>query len=99
MQLDKLSARRAVSEAKQSGICENKLDERSKECSVFAKGVKLEADIDVSPLSARLKCLRNLHFEGGNIPIDNKFDELPRELCQLSDMLECELPEPERLTL
>jgi len=88
MQLERLRARSAVNEAKQSGICENKFDERSSECNVLASGVKLVIDIEVSPLSARLKCLRNLHFEDGRIPIDNRFDELPRGLCQLSDILD-----------
>jgi hypothetical protein len=99
MQLDRLSARNAVSEARQSGICENKFDERSSECSVFAKGTKLVPDIDVRPLSARLRCFRKRHLEDGNIPIDSKFEELPRGLCHPSDMLEWELPDPDRLIL
>jgi hypothetical protein len=44
--------------------------------------------MDVRLLSARLRCLRNLHFDGGKIPIDRRFEELPRGLCQLSDRLE-----------
>jgi hypothetical protein len=88
MQFERLSARSAVSDAKQSGIWENKFDDRSRECRVLASGAKLDADIDVSALSARLRCLRNLHFEDGRIPIDSRFEELPRGLFQLSDMLE-----------
>jgi hypothetical protein len=55
---------------------------------VFANGAKLEAEIEVIPLSARLRCLRNLHFDDGSIPIESRFEELPLELCHPSDMLE-----------
>ena len=99
MQFDRLSARKAVREARQSGISLNKLEERSREWSVLANGAKLEAVIEVRPLSARLKCLRNLHFDDGNIPMERRFDELPRGLCHPSDILECELPDPDLLTL
>ena len=65
----------------------------------MASGARLAAAIDVRPLSARLRCLRNLHFDDGNMPTVSRFDELPRGFCQDSDMLECELPEPDLLTL
>ncbi len=88
MQFERLSARRAVRDAKQSGICENKFAERSSEWRVLANGAKLAADIEVRPLSARLRCLRNLHFDEGRIPMERRFDELLRGLCHPSDMLE-----------
>ena len=88
MQLDRLSARSEVSDARQSGICAKRFDERSREWRVFAKGVRLAADIEVRPLSARLRCLRNLHFEDGKMPMERRFEELPRGLCQFSDILE-----------
>jgi len=66
---------------------------------VSAKGARLEEDIEVIPLSARLRCLRNLHFDGGSIPMESRFEELPLGLCHASDMLECELPDPDRFTL
>ena len=88
MQLERLRARRAVSDARQSGICTKRFDERSREWRVFARGAKLAADIEVRPLSARLRCLRNLHFEEGKTPMERRFEELPRGLCQFSDILE-----------
>ena len=66
---------------------------------MLANGARLDASIDVRPLSARLRCLRKRHLEGGRIPIEGRFDELPRVLCQPSDILEWELPDPDRLTL
>jgi len=98
MQLERFRALRAVREAKQSGIWVNKFSDRSRECKVFTSGAKLVADIDVRELSARLRCFRNLHLVLGNMPA-SKFEVLPRGLVQLSDMLECELPDPDRLTL
>jgi hypothetical protein len=99
MQFERFRARNAVSDAKQSGIWANKFEDRSRECKVLANGARLNADIEVMPLSARLRCFKNLHLDGGSRLIDRRFDELPRGLCQLSDMLECELPEPDLLTL
>jgi hypothetical protein len=99
MQFDRLSALRAVSVARQSGIWANKFDDRSREWSVLANGAKLDAEIEVIPLSARLRCLRNLHFDNGSMPMASRFEELPLGLCHPSDMLECELPDPERFTL
>jgi hypothetical protein len=66
---------------------------------VLANGAKLDAEIEVIPLSARLRCLRNLHFDNGSIPIESRFEELPLVLCHPSDMLEWELPDPDRFTL
>ena len=88
MQLERFSARKAVREAKQSGTCVNKFEDRSREWRVLANGARLAADMEVRPLSAMLRCLRNLHLEDGKIPMESKFDELPRGLCQPSDMLE-----------
>jgi hypothetical protein len=99
MQLDRLSARNAVKDARQSGICENRFAERSRECKVLANGARLAADIDVRLLSARLRCFKNLHFDVGMMPIDKRLDELPRDPCQPSDILECELPDPDLLNL
>lgn len=98
MQLERLRARSAVRDARQSGICAKRFEERSRECSVLARGARPAADTDVKPLSAKLRCLRNLHFEDGSIPAARRFDEL-RELCHPSERLECELPEPDLLTL
>ena len=77
----------------------NRFEERSSEWRVLARGARLEAVIAVRPLSAMLRCFKNLHFEDGRTPIDNKFEVLFRGLCQLSDMLECELPDPDLFTL
>jgi hypothetical protein len=99
MQLERFKARNAVREAKQSGICEKRFEDRSREWRVLANGARLAAEIEVRLLSARLRCFKNLHFEEGNMPIDSRLDELPRGLCQPSDILECELPDPDLLTL
>ena len=72
MQLERFKARKAVREAKQSGICENRFDDRSRECRVLAKGARLAAVIEVRLLSARLRCFRNLHFDDGNMHIDSR---------------------------
>lgn len=88
MQFDKLRARSAVKEARQSGIWEKRFDDRSRECNVLANGARLDADMDVRPLSARLRCFKNLHLDEGNIPIDSRFEELLLGLCHPSDMLE-----------
>lgn len=99
MQLERLRALKAVKEAKQSGIWTNRLEDKSREWRVLANGARLVAEMEVRPLSARLRCFKNLHFEDGKIPIDNKLEELPRGLFQLSDILEAELPDPDLLTL
>jgi hypothetical protein len=88
MQWAKFSARRAVRVARLSGICVNRFDERSREWSVLARGFRLVAGIEVSELSVRLRCLRNRHLEAGRMPMDRRFEELPRELCHESDRLE-----------
>jgi hypothetical protein len=99
MQCDRFRARKAVSVATQSGTWVKRLDERSNELRVFAKGAKLVAGIVVKELSAKLKCFRNRHFVAGRIPVARRLEVLCLGLCHESDRLECELPEPERLTL
>jgi len=99
MQFERFKARSAVSEDKQSGICANKFDDKSSECNVFARGTKLEAEIEVIELSARLRCLRKRHLDEGSTPVVRRLELLPRELYQVSEPLECELPDPDRLTL
>ena len=88
MQLERFSALRAVRDAKQSGIWAKRFDDRSRECSVLASGARLAADTEVRPLSARLRCLRNLHLDAGSIPMERRFEELLRGLIQPSDMLD-----------
>ena len=63
------------------------------------KGPKLLAGMDVKELSARLRCLRNLHLDAGKKPKASRFEVLPLGLCQESERLECELPDPDRFTL
>jgi hypothetical protein len=99
IQLERFRALSAVKEARQSGICWKRFEDRSREWRVLANGAKLASDIDVRPLSARLRYLRNLHFEDGMMPIESRFEELPLELCQPSEALECELPDPDLFTL
>ena len=99
MQWERLRARSAVRDARESGICENKFADRSREFRVFASGVRPVADIDVSELSAKLRCLRNRHLVDGNMPIDMMLELLPRGLYQVSEVLECELLDPDRFTL
>lgn len=98
IQLERFNALRAVRDAKQSGICVNRFADKSSECKVLTSGAKLVAEIAVNELSAKLRCFKNLHLVLGNIPA-SKFEELPLGLVQLSDMLECELPDPDRFTL
>jgi len=99
IQFERLRARRAVREARQSGICAKRLEERSRECKVLARGTRLFGDMDVRLLSAKLRCLRKRHLDEGSMPMARRLDELPRGLCHPSDMLECELPDPDLLTL
>ena len=99
MQLERLSARSAVSDAKESGICENKLADKSSELSVLANGTKPAAPMLVSELSARLRCLRKRHFVDGRVCAERRFELLPRGLYQVSDVLECELFEPDLFIL
>jgi len=77
MQFERLRARNAVSVARESGTSVNRFEERSSECKTFASGARLAAAMEVSELSDRLRCLRNLHFDAGTIPMLKRFDELP----------------------
>jgi hypothetical protein len=95
MQLERFSARREVSVARLSGISVKRLVERSRDCSVFANGAMLLAVMWVRALSARLRCLKNLHLVDGNQPMDKRFEELPRGVVDRT--LEPELPEDLRM--
>ena len=77
IQFDRFKALKEVKVAKQSGISEKWFAERSKEWSELARGARLDEDKYVSELSARLKCLKNLHFDSGSILAKRMFDELP----------------------
>ena len=77
IQPDRFKALKAVKVAKHSGISEKWFAERSNEWSESARGARPADDKDVSELSARLKCLKNLHFDAGNIPARRIFEELP----------------------
>jgi hypothetical protein len=79
MQFERFKARNAVSDARQSGISEKRFADKSNECRVLAKGIRLFADIDVSELSARLRCLRKRHFDDGST-LASKLELLPRKL-------------------
>lgn len=95
IQLERFKARKAVSVARQSGISVKRLEDKSSECRLFDSGARLDPVMEVRELSARLRCLKNLHLEAGSIPDVSKLDEIPlREL-----LLEFELPDPERLML
>jgi hypothetical protein len=80
IQLERLRARNAVSDARQSGICEKRFADKSNEWRVLARGAKLSADIDVSELSARLRCLRKRHLDDGSAPVARRLELLPRRL-------------------
>jgi hypothetical protein len=95
MQLERFSARRHVREARLSGISVKRLVERSSDCNVLAKGARLVAVICVRALSARLRCLRNLHLVDGNQPSDRRLEELPRGVVDRT--LDPELPEDLRM--
>jgi hypothetical protein len=88
MQFERFNARRAVNDARESGICAKRFDERSREFRVLASGTKPVAEMVVRELSARLRCLRNRHFVDGRMPIDSKVELLPRGLYHVSDVLE-----------
>lgn len=94
MQLERLRARRHVSEARLSGISLKRLADKSSDCSVFVSGARLFGDMLVSALSARLKCLKNRHLVEGNQPRERRFDELP--LGVFDRTLDAELPEERR---
>jgi hypothetical protein len=95
MQLERFKARREVSVARLSGISVKRLVERSRDCRVLANGAMLAAVMCVRALSARLRCLKNLHFVDGNQPIDRRLEELPRGVVERT--LEPELPEDLRM--
>lgn len=99
MQLERLRARKAVREARESGICENKFEDRSRELRVLASGVRPVAEIDVRELSARLRCFRNRHLVEGRMPVDKMLELLCLGLYHVSDVLEWELLDPDLLTL
>jgi len=99
MQWERFKALRAVKVARLSGICVNRFVDKSSDQSVSERGIRLTAETVVNALSARLRCLRNLHLFAGTNPDAIKFEALCLGLCQESDMLDCEEPDPERLTL
>ena len=80
IQLAMFSDCRAVITARQSGMSAKRLEERSRECKVLAKGARLLLLIEVRELSAKLRCRKNLHFDAGRIgriPMLIRLDELP----------------------
>lgn len=98
IQYERLRARSAVKVARLSGICVKRLDEISREYSVFDNGARLVGDIAVIALSAKLKCRKKRHLVAGRMPVTRMLPELPLPWwCHESDKLEFELPEPERV--
>ena len=51
-----------------SGTVFKWFEERSKDVKDPARGARAVILMDVKLFSARHKCLRNLHFEGGKVP-------------------------------
>jgi len=96
MQLLRFSARRCVKLASASGTSVNKLPDKSKDCKVSATGFRHSTDREVSPFSARLRCRRNRHFDGGRMPCVSKSVALCRGV--MSCVLEFELPDDLRYT-
>jgi hypothetical protein len=96
---ERFSARNAVKDAKESGICTKRLEDRSRLCRVLTNGASPVDDMLVIELSAKLRCFRKRHFVDGRTPSANKFELLPRGLYQVSEVLECELLDPDRFTL
>jgi hypothetical protein len=96
MQLDRFKALRDTSDAKLSGTSVKRFEDRSRECRVLATGARLVKLISVNALSARLRCLRNRHFEDGRNPLASRFEVLPFR-CGPELSLELELPDPDRL--
>jgi hypothetical protein len=76
MQFERFRALSDVRAARQSGTCVKRFDERSSECRVSTRGARLAAVMNVSELSGKPRCFKNLHFEGGNGPV-TRFEELP----------------------
>ncbi len=99
MQLERFRALKAVKVARQSGTSAKRLEDRSRECRVLERAPRPDAVIEVNELSARLRCLKNLHLDAGRKPIANILEELPLRSGPLECVLELELPDPERLTL
>jgi len=94
MQWERFRALNDTSEARLSGISVKRLEDRSNDCKVLASGERLLAATEVSPLSARLRCRRNLHFDMGRMPNPSRLEELPRGVFVRA--LEAELPEERR---
>ena len=95
MQLDKFRARRHDNVARLSGISVKRFEERSRDCNVFANGTRLVVEMLVRALSAKLRCLRNLHLVEGNQPKERRFEVLPRGVVERT--LEPELPDERRM--
>jgi hypothetical protein len=96
MQLERFKARKDTNDARLSGTSAKRFEERSKEWSVLATGARLDALMVVNELSARQRCLRNLHLEGGRKPETKRLGVLPCR-CPHELSLEFELPDPLRL--
>jgi hypothetical protein len=94
IQYDRFNARSDINELRQSGTSLNKLEDKSRYCSVLATGDRLNAFICVRELSARLSCRRNLHLDAGTNPYDKRLDELP--LGVFARSVEPELPDDRR---
>jgi hypothetical protein len=95
MQLERFSARRHVRVAKLSGISVKRFADRSSDCKVLTRGARLVVEMLVRALSAKLRCLKNLHLVEGNHPSDNRLEELPRGVVDRT--LEPELPDERRM--
>lgn len=89
-----MRALKDTSEARLSGISVKRFEDRSNDCKVLASGDRLPAATEVRPLSVRLRCRRNLHFDMGRMPDPRRFNELPRGVLALA--LDAELPDERR---
>jgi hypothetical protein len=94
MQFERLSARKQDNVERLSGISVKRFADRSSDCRVLAKGARLDGEMLVRALSAKLKCLKNRHLVGGNQPSDKRLDELPPGVVDRT--LDPELPEERR---
>jgi hypothetical protein len=94
IQLERFSARRQVKVAKLSGISVKRFADKSSDCNVLASGARLVAEMLVRALSAKLKCLKNLHLVDGNHPKDRRLEVLPRGVVDRT--LDPELPDARR---
>ena len=95
MQQERFRARRATRLARLSGISVKRLDDKSRDWRVFVRGARPDAAIVVMELSARLRCLRNLHLDEEMAPRERRLDEEPRGVFDRT--LDPELPD-ERLS-